>query len=615
MLEQYLPAHNFFLSGEWKKDLNKDNPLGMDGEVAGAYANLVQLIWSVDDNRSSSVPPRHFKSTIGRFNQTFVGYAQQDSQELIQFLLDGLHEDLNRILKKPYIEAPDMDGQPDHVIAEKSWEIYKARNDSAIVDIFQGEYKSRVECLECGRWSVKFDPYMFLSVPVPELREITISIIAVPAFHLASNHEDESTQKPTSLSITVIRDVNIRVLKSKVAEVLGWDSRRMLVVEVFRGRVYKYFRDWDRASELADKGKDEIIIYELSEPDWDLFGVPVKDRDPSKVVHLPIYLAHEVAESENKPYRREEFPAFGYPVFVTIPAEIVVVRRVSPNIAANLQEDSLNQFYLNRLGELLYTEVRRRILMITRSLLVVEQRMKTSEKRDLPIFSLKYYQASEYESHSYGANFYLNPSNRNSTSGYFFPPEEVKVKIPLRRKRRRGEVPETTDVPQSDDDERVDDFDREKLTSSAWTKTDAASGELDDQDDDFYTNEVVVEEVEDGEELVPKHYRMNGDLVVVAQFSAEMVNDVFGEASINDKQLSGCFTPDEKEVPQPEGAPIRRRADQPISLDDCLQEFMKEEHMGEEDTWYCPSCKEHRRIKKKLDIWSVPDVISQFDKF
>jgi ubiquitin carboxyl-terminal hydrolase 4/11/15 len=34
-----------------------------------------------------------------------VGYHQHDSQELLAFLLDGLHEDLNRVTEKPYIGA------------------------------------------------------------------------------------------------------------------------------------------------------------------------------------------------------------------------------------------------------------------------------------------------------------------------------------------------------------------------------------------------------------------------------------------------------------------------------------------------------------------------------
>ena len=39
----------------------------------------------------------------------------QDAQELLSFLLDGLHEDLNRVLKKPYVQLPDSNGRPDEV--------------------------------------------------------------------------------------------------------------------------------------------------------------------------------------------------------------------------------------------------------------------------------------------------------------------------------------------------------------------------------------------------------------------------------------------------------------------------------------------------------------------
>lgn len=47
----------------------------------------------------------------------FTGYAQHDAQEFMAFLLDGLHEDLNRIQNKPYTETVDSDGRPDEVRA------------------------------------------------------------------------------------------------------------------------------------------------------------------------------------------------------------------------------------------------------------------------------------------------------------------------------------------------------------------------------------------------------------------------------------------------------------------------------------------------------------------
>lgn len=136
----------YFLAETYKKDLNPDNPLGMKGEIAEAFGHLIAKLWS---GNSMTVYPREFKNTIGRFNSSFTGYQQHDTQELLASLLDGLHEDLNRIIKKPYIELPDFAGMEDKEIAARSWDYHRARNDSIIVDLFQGQFKSRLICEEC----------------------------------------------------------------------------------------------------------------------------------------------------------------------------------------------------------------------------------------------------------------------------------------------------------------------------------------------------------------------------------------------------------------------------------------------------------------------------------
>ena len=61
-------------------------------------------------------------------------------------MLDILHEDLNRIKKKPYVEMKDSDGRPDEVVAKEFWDGFRARNDSIIVDLMYGQYKSTVTC-------------------------------------------------------------------------------------------------------------------------------------------------------------------------------------------------------------------------------------------------------------------------------------------------------------------------------------------------------------------------------------------------------------------------------------------------------------------------------------
>lgn len=74
----------------------------MKGELAEAFGALLEQLWR---GGLSAVTPRSFKAKIGRFAPQFSGYAQHDSQEFLAFLLDGLHEDTNRIQKKPYIEV------------------------------------------------------------------------------------------------------------------------------------------------------------------------------------------------------------------------------------------------------------------------------------------------------------------------------------------------------------------------------------------------------------------------------------------------------------------------------------------------------------------------------
>lgn len=46
-----------------------------------------------------------------------------------------------------------------------------------------------------------------------------------------------------------------------------------------------------------------------------------------------------------------------------------------------------------------------------------------------------------------------------------------------------------------------------------------------------------------------------------------------------------------------------------ITLEECLDEFEKSEVLSEQDTWYCPRCKEHRRASKKFDLWKTPDIL------
>lgn len=51
----------YFRSGRWKDELNQDNPLGMRGEIASSYAELIKNMWS---GKYSYTVPRNFKVSL-----------------------------------------------------------------------------------------------------------------------------------------------------------------------------------------------------------------------------------------------------------------------------------------------------------------------------------------------------------------------------------------------------------------------------------------------------------------------------------------------------------------------------------------------------------------------
>ena len=50
----------------------------------------------------------------------------------------------------------------------ESWIAYTQRNQSIIVDLLTGQYKSKVVCPDCDRESITFDPFTTVSLPIPE---------------------------------------------------------------------------------------------------------------------------------------------------------------------------------------------------------------------------------------------------------------------------------------------------------------------------------------------------------------------------------------------------------------------------------------------------------------
>uniref|UniRef100_A0A3Q2CBG1 Ubiquitin carboxyl-terminal hydrolase n=1 Tax=Cyprinodon variegatus TaxID=28743 RepID=A0A3Q2CBG1_CYPVA len=302
------PLTEYFLKDKYRDELNEDNPLGMKGEIARAYAELIKQLWS---GKYSYVTPRPFKTQVGRFAPQFSGYQQQDSHELLAFLLDGLHEDLNRIRKKPYIQLKDANGRPDKVVAEEAWENHIKRNDSIIVDIFHGLFKSTLVCPVCAKVSVTFDPFCYLTLPLPMKKERTLEVYLVRLDPVA---------KPTQYKLTVPKVGYISDLCTSLSSLSGVPADKMIVTDIYNHRFHRIFATNENLSSIMER--DDIYVFEVA----------VNRVEDADHVVIPVHLREKYKQSG---YNHTSTPLFGLPFLIAVPR--------------TLSEDKLYNMLLSRL--------------------------------------------------------------------------------------------------------------------------------------------------------------------------------------------------------------------------------------------------------------------------
>jgi Ubiquitin carboxyl-terminal hydrolase len=311
------PLRRYFLSGAYVKDLNRDNPLGTGGDLATEFSTLLAEMWgtaapsgakkietsSYISSASSVVYPRSFKFTLGKHAEQFIGYDQHDSQELATYLLDALHEDTNRVTQKPYVEKAEQgEDEPDDVAAKKAWDLHLKREDSRVLENFMGQVKSRVQCCKegCGRVSTTFDPFMYLSVPIPGSMDRTMRVTFVPL---------DGKIRKKELSVTLNRAATIGKFVTKVIEQLtkaGFSANGnqlsmddLCVCDVWTHEVYAWYGMDDEIDKIRES--DETYIFQLR----DKAEIQKVDEDGpvTEVVSEEAAIAETLEKSPYRPFR------------------------------------------------------------------------------------------------------------------------------------------------------------------------------------------------------------------------------------------------------------------------------------------------------------------------
>lgn len=231
-LNRVRPLTDYFLSNAYRHDLSPRNRFSSQGALAVAYNCLMRHLNSSsrslarhqaevledhkddmkglkdmteNDNIGESVEAADLKDILARQRESFLGYRQQDAQEFLSVLLDSLHEDLKRPPEEGGREGRDQDGGDagEQSEADKAWTIFCEKNDSRLKDLFYGQFRSMVECLSCGARSKTFDPFLFLSLPLPTQESFVISIALFPLLTEIIPHSLSVVSNPFDPSLAI----------------------------------------------------------------------------------------------------------------------------------------------------------------------------------------------------------------------------------------------------------------------------------------------------------------------------------------------------------------------------------------------------------------------------
>uniref|UniRef100_A0A1B6CHY2 ubiquitinyl hydrolase 1 n=1 Tax=Clastoptera arizonana TaxID=38151 RepID=A0A1B6CHY2_9HEMI len=533
----------YFLNNYHLYELNRFNPLGMKGHIAKRYGDLIQDMWS---GSWRTLPPLKLRWTIGKYAPRFNGSQQHDSQEFLAFLLDGLHEDLNRVQEKPYVELKDSDGRPDTEVAHEAWENHLLRNKSIIVDLYHGQLKSEVKCKECKHESVRFDPFNYLSLPLP-----MESYLYIQALVICLNGS-----VPVKYGLRLNTDDTYGILKIQLSSLCGIQPVHIKLTELVGAQIKNM---------PGDKQKIKVTQGLL------LYAYELPPSCPGE------YLSINSSKVQRESQTFQAIQRSIHPGHLRESGTVGQDSSVLPNCKISLEYNNSDETSIPTLSD---------------------------SSTCSPLESLN---ASFSSQHSYIVAFhrkmlrqdiYFLSSQRSKPSLFGVPVivsccsttthQDLYQSIWLQVARLVSPLPPPSEVASSNHATDCDDslgyefpFVLKAVNSEgkscAWCPwyrfCKGCRIQCSDQEFSFSSRYLAIDW--DPTALHLRYQTLQEQLFI----EHESVN------------LS------------------RAQEQEPIYLDHCLENFTKEEHLGEDEKYYCSKCAKHQIASKKLQIWKLPPIL------
>ena len=141
-------------------NFGNSNSLNDDSEktlLAEELRKTLLLLWG---GSKAAISPESLFQVIWKVVPRYRGYQQQDAHEFLRYMLDRLHSELLSIL--PLVTSKRIQLKQEkrpHIAFGKS---------TIVTGIFGGILQNEVTCLACSNKSIKHDPFLDLSLDLPD---------------------------------------------------------------------------------------------------------------------------------------------------------------------------------------------------------------------------------------------------------------------------------------------------------------------------------------------------------------------------------------------------------------------------------------------------------------
>jgi len=590
----------YFLKGDYKKDINEENTLGMRGDLAKSWGELLHQYW-VEGTRVGD--PSDFKYTIGRKAVRFRGYGQQDSHEFMSVFLDYLNEDLNRITKKEYIEMNEKgENEKDIDCAKRFWDCNLKRNDSIVTDLFCGQYKSTITCPKCGNINITFDPFNTVNLPLltqakkrrnyyynsPE--KIDFKFYYIPKYCL---------RNPISVKVKQIEDSQIflylidRIKKEKDC-ILHDKLNEIFMIDMYQQKIFS-----------IPKYSDEIKRYNFSNEYVVSFPYNRKEDE----LQIPVYFFKKDFDNS-----KDDMSIYARLIFCKKNMTVNDLKKriyfnlrkyiLSPFLKENEAKDGVSleiEKYMN--DKKFELDDNKLIEMIEKEYEEVfknndkEEEIKDNEKKDKD-------KMEEDEEGKENANKDVEKEEKKAENSEKNKEDKNNEKKEEKKKNDSG----------SEKEKCIDNFRKDMpfkvsiIHNHFNEKIPFVNNKYFTKLSDKLKDNINVKSLNDTLE----NYKSDmNDYNLIVEFNKESkyINKTTFDLDHFDEYEFDYEIKKEEPKKEEEEGKEEEKDDGKMTLEKCLKKFIKEEQLEEGDEWYCSKCKEHVLAKKKMDFFYLPKIL------